>query len=283
MGDLFANNPYYVEYESRLKQLNSLMAEGKSDTDEAEAVRDAMDTPWMRLTQAEQARLNGLSADLYMLQDDETFEPAGGRTKIQIGQAIFAAMKQENWEEALALMRKPNLIPKDRVATFRAKVYDELGHHDTALLFLNYAIENTKNPQGHLVVKLFLMLDLGYTHEIVPEAEQLLAQESLPDFQKATVAIVLALIAKHLPELQARSIYTHVASILERILEGKTLHPSDNEILATIYISIGYCYFVSGDVAHAYTAYDNALKLDYDSKLEQIVNRLAQMNPELAR
>ena len=50
------------------------VAAGKGDTDEADTVRDEMDLPWRALSRKEIARLDGLSADLYMLEDDEVFE-----------------------------------------------------------------------------------------------------------------------------------------------------------------------------------------------------------------
>ena len=42
MAARFASNPYYVEYESQLKELSRLMAAGKGDTDEAEVLREAL-------------------------------------------------------------------------------------------------------------------------------------------------------------------------------------------------------------------------------------------------
>ena len=280
MSGLFADNPCYVKHETQLKQLHQMMAEGNGDSEEADALRDEMDTTWWPLTAAECKRVSGLSADLYMLQDDEVFEPADGRTQIQIGQAIYAAIDRKKWEEALALMRKPNIIPKDQIAAFRAKAYDELGHYDTALLFLNYRIEHSAERGASIFIKFVLASRSGYNAVVVPIARKLLAQTSLTTFQRATVAYMLARAAQYLPELQARSIYIEVISKLEQVLLDKTSYPADNETLSIIHLFIGYCYFMSGDIEHTRLAYEDAQKLDYDSGLEQFISHLSHMNPD---
>lgn len=70
---LFMNNPEYVKYVHLLKQLHRLISEGKGDTEEADALRDEMDTPWHSLSKEEIDRVNSLAADLYTPGDpDET-------------------------------------------------------------------------------------------------------------------------------------------------------------------------------------------------------------------
>jgi hypothetical protein len=55
-------SPDYAEYERLLLKLHDLMTQGKGDSEEADAIRDAMDDPWNRLTAVEAARASGLSA-----------------------------------------------------------------------------------------------------------------------------------------------------------------------------------------------------------------------------
>src|SRR5262245_18001598 len=75
MTRTFTDNPNYLEYERLLKELHHLIRDGQGDSDEADKIRDSMDWPERKLTREEHDRLKGLSADLYMLQDDEVFEP----------------------------------------------------------------------------------------------------------------------------------------------------------------------------------------------------------------
>jgi hypothetical protein len=142
MTGKFSDNPYYVEYETLLKKLHRLMAEGKGDSEEADAVRDEMDRPERELNREELARLNGLSADLYMLQDDEMFEPPDPDegTPELLDARLDAAWHGQDWEKVLELLRRgPTFLSKDRIAHMRARAYRELGHPDTALLFMEYA------------------------------------------------------------------------------------------------------------------------------------------------
>ena len=108
MSGKFSANPYYVAYESRLKALHQLMAAGDGDTKEADAVRDEMDRPEQELSREELERLNGLSADLYMLQDEEIFEPPGevAKTPQQLAAELEVAWRREDWERVLELLRQ---------------------------------------------------------------------------------------------------------------------------------------------------------------------------------
>ena len=59
------NNPHCVEYVALLVQLHNLIAAGKGDDPEADAIRDQMDEPWRHLNDKEISRLRDLSASLY--------------------------------------------------------------------------------------------------------------------------------------------------------------------------------------------------------------------------
>lgn len=147
----FSDNPYYLEYEALLKQLHELMAAGKSDSNEAETIRDKMDSPWLNLSREEIQRLNGLSADLYMLQDDEVFEKYDG-TQEQLRSDLGTAWERRDWARVLALLRKgPAHISPQGLASLRAQAYKALGHDDTARMFEDYAAQLILGQQRFLV------------------------------------------------------------------------------------------------------------------------------------
>src|SRR5437588_8905600 len=60
---------HYRESVRLLRELHFLMAEGKSETDEADRIRDLMDDHWYQMSSPEIHRVEGLSADLYTLTD----------------------------------------------------------------------------------------------------------------------------------------------------------------------------------------------------------------------
>ena len=264
MNGLFTDNPYFNEYETRLRQLHRLIAEGKGNTEEADEVRDAMDTPWLHLTEAEVARLDGLSADLYMLQNREVFEPSDGRSKIQIGQAIYAAVKQEKWKEALVLMRKPNSIPRAKVATYRVAAYEALGQTDAALMFLRYLI--TLDP-SHPVLKAVELSLLKRTHRL-EEAEQkataYLNDATQSPFLRINSAGLLALNFEYLPHSDYSdfvSIYDQiVAMLISALNEEQPTTLLRKETIEYGYEILGYCYFKLGKLHEALEAAKDALR-----------------------
>ncbi|MDX1962998.1 MAG: hypothetical protein SFX18_07585 [Pirellulales bacterium] len=63
----FVTSPSFVEYVELLVQLHSMISTGKGDGEEAENLRDQMDGPWESLTKEQIEITNGLSADLYTI------------------------------------------------------------------------------------------------------------------------------------------------------------------------------------------------------------------------
>ena len=59
----------YTESVRLMRRLDDLMARGLSESEEANAVRDEMDTPWLEMTTEERVLLDLLSVDLYSLWD----------------------------------------------------------------------------------------------------------------------------------------------------------------------------------------------------------------------
>ncbi|MDQ2730402.1 MAG: hypothetical protein M3Y56_01980, partial [Armatimonadota bacterium] len=89
---------------------------------------------------------------LYMLQDDEFYEPHGmaGITPEQLNAQIKAAWENKDWDGMLRLLRKgPGLLSKDQVASLRAEAYGALGHLDTSILFSKYATRQNSNGHGY--------------------------------------------------------------------------------------------------------------------------------------
>lgn len=55
----------FIKYVSLLKCLHRLIREDKSDTQEADDLRDEMERPWYSLTKEEQAEVRELSEMMY--------------------------------------------------------------------------------------------------------------------------------------------------------------------------------------------------------------------------
>lgn len=212
MKPVFADNPHYVEYETRLKELHHLIAEGKGDSDEADEVRDAMDLPYRHLTREEVDRLRGLSADLYMLADDEIFERFDG-TQEELRAAIQDAWKKQEWENLLKLLRKgPNYLSREGLASLRATAYQGLGHLDTALAFEEYAARLNPQDADRKILILDLLYRLNLREEAMVQARSIIADPKASSNLLAYAGYILSLTASPVAEEQSVEPYALVPS-----------------------------------------------------------------------
>lgn len=252
MKGRFASNPYYVEYETLLTALARLMAEGKGDTPEADAIRDAMEHPERELIREELERLNGLSADLYMLVDDEVHDPlAPGEDPSVREPDRLRACLDEAWrrpdgaEATLSLLRKgtANLSQAQR-AYRRSRAYEALGHLDTALVFSRHAVERDSDNNSYKWLLLTLLDRLQQYDEF---------QERVREYIESNTASpeLRVYAASRLFSLTRKQPYERFAPILERVVLGlETMLPtleSSSEPLASDLsaygqLTLGFCY-----------------------------------------
>ena len=142
--------PDIQEYKTLLVDLHRLIADGKSDSEEADDVRDRILDIWHRLSEDEIAWLDGVSADLFMLQNDEVFEPSD-RPFDRLQSQLRTAFEENDWNRVLTLLRKGIPLPADQLAHLRSICYDRLGHPDLALLFEEHASKlSPYNPLYHV-------------------------------------------------------------------------------------------------------------------------------------
>ena len=221
---IFADNPSYRRYEEGLQKLNQLIGEGKGDDDEADAVRDEMDFLYRKLTREERDRLSGLSADLYMLLDDEIFERFDG-TQEELRAALQDAWKKQEWETLLKLLRKgPDYLSREGLASLRAHAYQSLGHLEVALTFKEYA--SRLNPQeiGHKAGVLALLFALNRREAAATQARNIIADPGAPSNLVAFAGYVLSQTASPVPEEQGENSFTtarkETVSNLESLLSA---------------------------------------------------------------
>jgi hypothetical protein len=125
-----------------LIQLHSLMRDGKSETNEADAVRDQLDVPWKHLTDEEANRIRNLSADLASIEPDSPFNhpERGGITRAEIADQIKSARCSNEHERILSILRGHSQdVSADHAAFLRGWCYEQLGEAEVATLFFSYA------------------------------------------------------------------------------------------------------------------------------------------------
>jgi len=220
---MFADNPFYRGYEKGLQKLNQLIGEGKGDDDEADAVRDEMDFLYRKLTGEERDRLRGLSADLYMLLDDEIFERFDG-TQEELRAAIQAAWKKQECETLLKLLRKgPDYLSREGLASLRAHAYQSLGHLEIALAFEEYAARLNPQDTDRKVLILDLLYRLNRREEATTLARSIIADPRASSNLLAYAGYILSLTASSVAEEQGENSFA----------TARRKSASKNESLAT--------------------------------------------------
>jgi tetratricopeptide (TPR) repeat protein len=176
----FMNNPQYAEYVRLLKALHRRLAEDKDD-DEADALRDEMDGPWYSLSEEEIARVDGLAADLYTL--DETPPPPAQRDEAAasaLSAKIDLCWKAGNWEDILDLLRRnPGVLPPHSEAFLRGWSWNQLGDPDTAALFFQRAAELDPHNAKYPVAVMEARIRAGHIDEALRYANMILDPANL--------------------------------------------------------------------------------------------------------
>jgi tetratricopeptide (TPR) repeat protein len=285
MNHRFTENPAYAEYEMLLRELHDLMAAGHDESPEAEAVRDRMEAPASALSREEIARLKGLSADLYMLQGEEIFEPTGDSelTPERRRAALKEAWDRQDWVAALALLRKgPPFFTQPQMAFLRFRAYAELGHLDSALMFLAYAVRT--DPQNIAYACLFtdLLLRLGRTGEALEWADGWLENSESPPALRIQAAAILIRAATGMPEAESRRAHQQVSQVLEAALRHQHSRAEAPDLRVYGYIDLGLCYEALGRLQEARSAYESALAINPDSEAALVARGLlrAHMDPD---
>lgn len=266
---MFADNPDYVACENLLKQRERLLAEGLGDSQEADALRAAMEAVEPQLSREERTRLNGLSGDLAMLRGAEVFEPTAPaeRTPERLGRALRRAWVRREWETLLALLRRgPEFHSPDAIAFFRFAAYDALGHPDTALLFLRHAAQFNPGQARYGEMLLNQLTRLGRLDEAAAHAQTLIADASAPPHVRINAAHVLFRAARRRSEAEARTLHARLVPVLERALaEAQPSVDLPATLIAAAYVVLGSSQEALENSAGARAAYDRALerKPDY--------------------
>jgi tetratricopeptide (TPR) repeat protein len=268
------DNPHFRDYEHLVHRLHRLIAARKGDTDEAGAVRDEMEEAWRHLSAEELRRLDGLLGDLYMLQNDEVFEPVDGDDTAHeaLNVELQAAWRQERWEDVLRLLRKgPPAMPADEVAYLRANAYDQLGHVDAALLFMQYAASLKPDDATYQFSLMEMLRTAKRLDEAVALAGSWIDRRDLVPALVVQAASVLLPAAKERPVEQGRATYQRIIEGLQRALQVSSERWQEETMLGYLKevtvlgnLILGTCYQALEEWSQARGAYEKALEVAPD-------------------
>src|SRR4051794_28149742 len=116
-----------------LVALHRLIRDGKDDSPEAEAVRDALDAPLKALSRTEKERAQWLSEDLYSVSEAPAataLKEMNLQAQQQLNDALEARQSGE-WDRALALLRRwRESISPTLLSYLRGAIWLEAGNPD---------------------------------------------------------------------------------------------------------------------------------------------------------
>src|SRR5437879_1817548 len=108
MPEPLPTSPNYLTVRRGLLRMHQHAANGRFESAEADALRDAMDAPWEGLTAVERDRIAGLSADLNAIGETPTERPAAEMNPQAQGKLVeaYEARARGEWDRSLALLRR---------------------------------------------------------------------------------------------------------------------------------------------------------------------------------
>ena len=280
-SETYLDNPHYVAHVELLKKIHLLMAQGKSETEEADALREATEPHWNALSDAERDRLRWLSADLYSIEGKERFTkvPAEQRTRKYLEPAFEAARVVEDWDMILDLLRTgPDYMSAGIRAQARGVAYQNLGLSDIALLFFKHAAEQEPRNIFNRLLMLTPLRRLGRFDELLVEANRLLKYKNLSTIYQFIVASKMAFAAEALPVQEKSAVLRQIIRIINTALQTD-LRMHRRDLLdysgSDVYFALGACYWRLNDISAAIRAFKECLKLNpADNEVRQLIAQL---------
>jgi tetratricopeptide (TPR) repeat protein len=142
-------SPNYLSMVRGTRELHQLIAAGKGDSPEADAIRDATDGPWAALSEVERDRAGNLSEDLFSLTEPAPIvQPMNPEVRDKLDEALEARQLGE-WDKALDLLRCWRaFIDPASLSYLRGSIWLKAGDMETAALFFKHAVK--LNPDNEI-------------------------------------------------------------------------------------------------------------------------------------
>jgi tetratricopeptide (TPR) repeat protein len=263
----FTMNPSYLAMVRGVRELHRLIAEGKEDSSEADAIRDATDGPWESLSEIERRRARNLSEDLYSLHELAAVPgPPNPQTFAKLVDAL-EARKQGEWDRALDLLRQWGSFVDDpaTVSYVRGEIWLEAGDAATAVLFFEHASKLQPDNESYRAMLLHA-LSLSDPDEAQRRAEAILVEpEKSPAVVIAHAANIDFKSLANASESEATSRFQRLVRILESTLsrfEQEGLSTVDRSSYVMTITNLGLAHEFLGEAQLASQSYSRGLQIE---------------------
>jgi tetratricopeptide (TPR) repeat protein len=252
----YHNNPDFRRHEHLLVDLHRLIAEGQGDSADADRIRDDMEARWWQLSDEEQERLEGLSADLYALNDEEVWSVVPATKAGEWRAARDQALENGRWAELVQLLRhRPADVHPIYLAWLRYRAYAALGEWEAAAAFAAHCLN--LRPQNQLLWEVLSALGQAHRYQEAQELGTKFRAETTIDIYWLIQYVSLL----RAPEtgLSARY-FDHAATELRRVLATAGTEPQLESVWAQGYLSLAICERALGQTEAALAACRRALE-----------------------
>jgi len=259
-------NPNYTAMVRGTRELHQLVADGKDDSPDADAVRDATDGPWEALSEIERNRVRNLSEDLYSLvEQPPAAQPMTPQAQAKLNDA-FEARQRGEWDRALDLLRVWRAyIDPALVSYLRGSIWLEAGDPGTAALFYEHAFKCQGDNQNYLAMFLYA-LNLADPAAARNRAEQILHEHGkYSPVVVSRAADIKFMSARTTSEAEAHRVFELLEPILKSTLaEFEQQDPSkiDYKSYVMALALLGFSYEFLGKWQAAGEFYSRGLQLD---------------------
>ncbi|HVA51690.1 MAG TPA: hypothetical protein VNH11_35445 [Pirellulales bacterium] len=251
-----------------LLDLHRLIKEGKDDSMEAEAIRDALDAPLKALNPTEKARAQWLSEDLYSVSEPPAAinpKEMNPQAQQQLNEA-FEARQSGEWDRALALLRRwREYIAPALLGYLRGSIWLEAGNPEVAAVFYRHASQSDPANAHYRAVYLHALAESD------PSATGKLAKDVLLDAENQAPVVVARAAAVRFNETRTASdadsaqLYRDLIPVLDRNvakLEADENEAGRRSAYAMTVGLLGFCHELLGNAGVAVDYYSRGLQAD---------------------
>lgn len=254
----------YREFASTVRSLHRLAVEGRDESPEADAIREASDLPWDALTEAERERATGLSGDLYSVSEvaHET-EPMNPQAQLKIND-FYESRRRGEWDRALKLLRRwYKYIDPPLLAYLRGVTWLEAGDRESAVLFFESARERDPDNPDYQVACL-RVVDYEDINEFVESVLRSTADYSPFVVVEAVANAMKPYYSRDQGEAPHPQNLRRFSPILEEMIQRLEVHSDEGAESHRVLCSIllGLCHQRLGEHQAAVSAYSKGLAID---------------------
>jgi tetratricopeptide (TPR) repeat protein len=262
-----SQSPAYQEVVRGLLRMHQYTIEGQDESEEADALREAMGEPWERLSAIERERVAGLSKDLYTVSDpppSQPPQPMNPQAQGKLDEA-YESRERGEWDRALELWRRwGKYVPAPLLSYLRAMIWEAAGDRPVAVVFFEHACR--LDPQNENFQAMFLNVLKWTNNEQARTRAEAILQESEKHVPNLVIqaADVLYGLTTVISDHEAAPIYRRLVGILTPLLsrtkdEEGLEHPTQ---VSMILLLLATCHRGLGETREAYGYYSRALVLE---------------------